>query len=168
MTHPIDKLEYWKERIAGAKNRRHEHYSVYEIGDQAWAGIAAIHEKIIRQFTQGKKTLDAACGYGRASEWVEDYTGVDFSPDFIVEARAKYPGKDFIVASLEDLSFFDKDEFDIVFCISVRHMIINNLGADAWAKMEKELCRVGKQVLLLEYGNALDGAGDADKYELLK
>lgn len=96
------------------------------------------------------RVLDAGCGYGRSSVYFDDYVGVDFSPDFIAKAKSKYPGKTFIQGNLKELPFKDK-EFDWAFCISIKKMIIDNLGEEEWSKMQKELSRVAKKVLILEY-----------------
>lgn len=142
----VNSTQFWKHRIDTAQK---EHYSVYVTTEEAWKKIGEIHKNIIKQECGGK-ILDAGCGYGRMSEWVHDYTGVDFSPDFIEIARLKYPDKKFMVADLEALPFKDK-EFDWAVCISIKHMIEGNLGKEAWQKMETELKRVAQKVLILEY-----------------
>lgn len=142
----VDQIGFWKERIETAQK---EHYSVYVTTDEAWKKIAEIHKGII-QNECGGKILDAGCGYGRMSEWVQNYTGVDFSPDFIDIAKKKYPEKEFVVASLSELPF-KKEEFDWAVCISIKHMIVGNVGEEAWKDIETELKRVAKKVLILEY-----------------
>ena len=144
----IDQHSFWKERIDNADR---EHYSVFICSDDEWNRIGQIHKDIIQKETSGK-VLDAGCGYGRASEWVEDYTGVDFSPDFIELAKSKYPNKTFIQASLKGLPFKD-NEFDFAFCISMKAMVVGQMGEKEWDLMEKELKRVAKKLLILEYGN---------------
>jgi len=145
---PIDKEEFWKERI---DNAAREHYSVYVTSEFDWKYIYTTHKAIIEEhIPQGVKVLDAGCGYGRMSMLFDNYTGVDFSPDFIREANKKYAGKKFIQANLKELPFGD-GEFDWAFCVSIKRMVIDNLGEDEWNKMEKELKRVAKKVLILEY-----------------
>lgn len=151
----VDKVEFWKERIEKAQQ---EHFSVYVTTEPAWIKIAEIHKKICDQEIGGK-VLDAGCGYGRASEWFKDYTGVDFSPDFIEKSRSKYPNKKFVLASLKSLPFQDK-EFDWVVCVSIRAMIRNYQGHEHWEEMEKELRRVGKKILILEYT-------EPERYEII-
>jgi len=148
MSKPIDKLEFWKKRIDEAPK---EHYSVYIIDEFRWKRILDSHIKRFEEIIpKGSKVLDAGCGYGRMSEYFDNYTGVDFSPDFINKAKSKYPDKNFIVGNLKELPFRDK-EFDWAFCVSIKAMVENNLGKDEWAKMQKELLRVSKKVLILEY-----------------
>lgn len=142
----MGKIEFWKERIA---NARKEHHSVYVTSESDWDYIGQVHKEILGNVVSGR-VLDAGCGYGRMCEWVKDYTGVDFSPDFIEIAKKKYPSKVFIQADLKELPFKD-NEFDWVVCISIKNMIIGNQGGEVWDVIEKELKRVSRRVLLLEY-----------------
>lgn len=162
MKQPVDKIEFWKGRIERvAREKKPENYSVYISHKSQWEGIAAVHKALIRKHCAGKVVLDAGCGYGRVSEWVDNYTGIDFSPDFIALARVKYPTGNFMVADLLDLSHFNDHNFDVAVVISIKQMIIDNLGPHVWDKMEKELRRVAKEVLILEYI-------DPEKFELLQ
>jgi ubiquinone/menaquinone biosynthesis C-methylase UbiE len=148
MSKPVDKIGFWKHRIDTAQS---EHYSVYVIHEQGWKRINDIHNEIFDGLIKkDDKVLDAGCGYGRWADKFDNYVGVDFSPDFIERAKKKYPNKEFIVAKLEELPFKDK-EFDWAFCVSIKKMIVDNMGEEAWQKMEDELKRVAKKVLILEY-----------------
>lgn len=150
---PVTTPAFWKERIERASKEGREHYSVYLARQTLWDAIGEAHKKILARECVGYKTLDAGCGYGRASEWVEDYTGVDISPDFIQLAQQKYPTRTFILADLVRLPFAD-NHFDVAFCISIKNMVVGNLGEGAWEPMEEELKRVANRVLLLEYEEA--------------
>ena len=97
--------------------------------------------------------LDAACGYGRLSPIFEKYIGVDFSPDFINIARKSFPKKEFLVANIKELPFED-NKFDWSICSSLKTMIEENSGEEEWNKMKKELLRVSKKILILEYTEA--------------
>lgn len=147
---PIDTVNFWKERIDYAKKQGKEQFSVYQANDTLWSRITEIHKKVIKQLGVNGKVLDAGCGFGRASEWFTDYVGVDFSPDFIAEAKRKYPDRTFVQSDLKKLDFKDKS-FDWVIVISIKEMIVDNLGQEEWDAIEKELKRVGKKVLILEY-----------------
>jgi SAM-dependent methyltransferase len=147
---PVSATDFWKERIARAERDGIEHYSVYLANPPLWESIITAHERIIRKETADLSVLDAGCAYGRVSQWVDNYYGVDISPDFIDIARAKYPHKSFEVADLRALPFAD-EQFDIAVVVSIREMIIGNLGGEVWDEMEKELKRVCKRVLVLEY-----------------
>lgn len=82
---------------------------------------SARYEKIARSATfRGKMVLDVGCGFGDIIPFIRResvdfyYTGVDIVPEFIEEARKKYPqGKfiqrDYFSAPLEEV-------FDIVIC----------------------------------------------------
>lgn len=143
----VNDPQFWKQRIETA---RQEHFSVYVTTPESWEIIAQIHKKIIQDLVGNDKVLDAGCGYGRASEWLKNYIGVDFSPDFIELAKQKYPDKTFIQGNLQSLPFKDK-EFGWAFCISMKNMIRGNQSPEDWDLMEKELKRVAKKVLILEY-----------------
>lgn len=153
MTKPIDKKEFWKERLERADRNGVLHYSVFITSPTEWKQIRARHIEILSMIPNGAKVLDAGCGYGRASRWFKkkDYTGVDFSPDLIDRARLKYPDRKFVRADLNNLPFNDR-EFDYAFCISIERMVLDNLGHEAWALMEKEIRRVAKELIILEYG----------------
>lgn len=168
--HEIDTLEFWKKRIDEAKKINHLHYSVYLANDRIWAKILEAHMQVINKVIQPTdRVLDAGCGYGRLSPIFENYTGVDFSSDFIAEAKRLYPEKNFEVQDLRKLPYVDK-EFDIGLVVSIKHMVIGNMGLQAWLPMEKELRRVCKKVLILEYGEMEDYTDTKEsmaKYEIL-
>lgn len=150
MNKGVDMLDFWKQRIETAQ---YERYSVYVCNSTQWGNIEVAHREIIKERIKPEaKVLDAACGYGRMSWHFDNYTGVDFSPDFIERAKKKYPGKNFLVADLHHLPF-EKKSFDWAIGVSIKRMIRENLGPDAWIPMEKELLRVAKRILILEYEN---------------
>lgn len=160
MGKPVDKTNFWRERIRQAKEAGKERYSVYLTSQNDWDKLNEVHKQIIKKhISRDDSVLDAGCGYGRASEWFRNYHGIDFSPDFIAMAQKMYPNKTFSVADLTALTFNNK-EFDWGICISIKQMIVANLGAEKWALMEKELRRVCQKVLILEYS-------DPDKYEIV-
>ena len=150
MSKPINKTEFWKERIETAQK---EHYSVYVCGEDMWKNINKVHETIIeREIKPSETVLDAGCGYGRWCEIFDNnkYFGVDFSPDFIKKAQEKYPEYLFAVKNLKDLQIKDKS-FDWAICVSIKKMVVDNLGEEEWNLMLKELKRVARKVLVLEY-----------------
>lgn len=150
MSKPVNKKEFWKDRIEKAKTSK-EHYSVYITSDEDWSSLNKAHKTILEPYKH-QKVLDAGCGYGRWSELFVNYTGVDFSPDFIEKAKATYPDQKFLIEDLKSLPFKD-NEFDMAFCVSIKQMIVDNLGQDEWNLMEKELLRVSEELLILEYTN---------------
>lgn len=150
MAKQVDKLSFWKERIDTAVK---DQYTVYVCSDQSWKEIMEEHTNIIEEnIPSDALVLDAGCGYGRMCELFspELYLGVDFSPDFINKAKNMYPDYQFSVENLKALPFKD-NQFDWSFCVSIKKMIIDNLGEAEWQFMEDELKRVSKNVLLLEY-----------------
>ena len=170
MSKPVDKVDFWKDRIEVAKKRNTLHHSVFIADRPLWNSISEKHKEILAKEVKLKDSvIDLGCGYGRGSEMVNcrKYIGVDFSPDFIDEAKVLYPDKEFMVADLKRLPFKDK-EFDVGFMISIKAMIRSNLGDEVWSEMEKECKRVCKKVLVLEYGTGDAGIkNDADHYEVL-
>lgn len=163
---PVDTIEFWKKRIDTAVS---EHYSVYVAHEILWKDINLIHERIIDQhIPKDSYILDAGCAYGRWAPHFGNYLGIDFSPDFIEKAKEKYPNKNFDVQTLERLPYEDKT-FDWGLVVSIKRMIVDNCGQESWDIMEKELKRVCKNVLILEYGNELPGGGSdgANEYEIL-
>lgn len=149
MRDAIETTQFWKDRIDGAKGRGILRYSVYNTSAEDWEYICSVHKKICDHYVSGK-VLDVGCGYGRLSEWFGDYTGIDFSPEFISEAKRIYPGKNFIVGDIKQMPYGDK-EFDWAICVSIKGMIIRELGEAEWLKQEKEIRRVAKNILILEY-----------------
>lgn len=148
MNKPVNKLEFWKERIDHAQK---EHYMVYVTGEQDWKRINKAHEEIFaKEVKDTDRVFDAGCGYGRWANRFTNYVGIDFSPDFIEKAKKNFPSKDFRVMDMKKLDFKDK-EFDVAFCVSIKKMIVDNLGENEWNLMQKELQRVSKKLLLLEY-----------------
>lgn len=148
MPKPVDKVDFWKERIETCVK---PHYSVYVVHETGWKRINDVHQSLFAKYIpKDAKVLDAGCGYGRWSSLFDNYVGVDFSPDFIKWAKKDHPGTEFLQADLKALPFKDH-EFDWAFCVSIKKMIEDNLGEEEWKKMEKELLRVAKKVLILEY-----------------
>lgn len=150
MSKSVTKISFWKDRIRGAVKR---HFMVYVTSDGDWQRINYEHEKILKtEIKKTDKVLDAGCGYGRWAKLfsMENYTGVDLSPDFVEMAHLENIGYKFLEGRLESLPFQD-GEFDVAFCVSIKEMIIDNCGQELWDAMQKELKRVAKKLLILEY-----------------
>ncbi len=62
--------------------------------------------------------LDLGIGAGRTTAHLlkisSNYTGLDYVPAFVDEARARFPGTDILVGDARDLSRFDDGSFDLV------------------------------------------------------
>lgn len=148
----VTSISFWKDRIRGAAKR---HFMVYVTSEGDWQRINYEHEKILRtEIKQTDKVLDAGCGYGRWAHLfsMDNYVGVDLSPDFVEMAHLENIGWKFIEGKLESLPFQD-GEFDVAFCVSIKEMIIDNCGQELWDAMQRELKRVAKKLLILEYTN---------------
>jgi len=143
-------IDFWKQRIRGAG--KYLNYIYYQTNPLNWDKIERVHKEIIKKERVEGKILDAGCGHGRISNWFDDYTGVDFSPDLIEIGKRENPDKRFIQADLKKLPFKDK-EFDWAICISIRHIVIRDSGQEEWNKIEKELKRVSKKILILDYSS---------------
>ena len=154
MSKPIDTLKFWKDRIDAAKKEGPMHYSIYL--KKTMSDIDARHHQIIQKLginKQGVQVLDAGCGYGRNAKWFSEknYVGIDFSPDFIDEAKIHFPDYDFHVVDLMIPLPFGEKQFDWAIFNSIRQMVEGNLGKEAWETMLENTKKVAKNVLILEY-----------------
>jgi len=149
---PTQNLDFWKQRIKEGGNVEQG----MAVGFQ-WNVIDPIHKEYIDKYIKPTdKVLDVGCGYGRISQWFKDenYTGVDFVPEFFEEAGKRHPSKNFFLSNLDELPFEDK-QFDWGLLISVKVVIRSDPnGEKIWKKVEKELKRVCKKLLILEYGDS--------------
>ena len=152
MTTPQD-LEFWEERMNRGARFGQPHRSVLDEPASTWDRFNRETKNVLDQlldFYAPSSVLDAACGVGNLNEYVPDpisYTGVDFSPHMIEQARNTYPDKKFEVMDLRNLTF-SSEKFDLVFCRGVEGVIIEAFGQAAWDLIEKELLRVSKTVLV--------------------
>lgn len=157
MAKPVDKLSFWAQRLKEAREQGKDiRYAVFQTNPRNWIDIDDAHSKIIQEVISLRDTvLDAGCGFGRATQFFlpGQYLGIDQSPELIEEAKQFYPNYSFFEGNLNQLTFED-NSFDWALCISIKIMIINNLGYDAWGKIQKELLRVTRKgILCLEYGD---------------
>jgi len=158
MSFEVGSLDFWKDRINTAKGRGKIHHSIYELDDNLWAAVEYRHMTIIKKHVpEESKVLDIGCGYGRLSRYfnTSKYEGVDFSEDFLSIAKESNPEHKYTQADLTKLPY-DDNEFDWGVGVSIKWMIQREMGEDAWAPMQKELERVCKNLIFLEYS---DGEG---------
>lgn len=169
MAEPILDPDYWHHRMMAAP-KGEDHRAVFLCPKESWDKIELVHRAILcRHIKPNTSIFDAGCGWGRLLdmlplEWMGAYLGVDLSPDFIDKARRlhQYPrrGRDarFHVGNLMNLSLFtSSDKADLAICISIKPMVVRNLGAEAWDLMEAQLRTVAKSILLLEYDETDEG-----------
>ncbi|MBN1671849.1 MAG: class I SAM-dependent methyltransferase [Kiritimatiellae bacterium] len=68
----------------------------------------------------GKRILDVACGTGRTTAVLTDYsdlyTAIDYSAGMVEECRRKYPGVRVLQCDMRDMSIFGDAAFDFVLC----------------------------------------------------
>lgn len=151
MLNNVGNIDFWKKRLENAERSGTLHWSVYLANPVLMRKIDRAHKNVFDTLIPiGSSVLDAGCGYGRLCEFFDNYTGVDFSPDFIKKAKELYPHKVFIQADLQKLPFRD-GEFDWAFCVSIKDMIREYDSVEKWDNIEKELGRVAKKILVLEY-----------------
>jgi SAM-dependent methyltransferase len=151
---PVTQDSFWAERLAKAKNNYK--FSVYETSDMDWYEINRAHKHLFNEWKVNGKVLDAACGFGRLAEEFEDYTGVDISQTFINKAKELYPEKNFLCADIHEGLPFKDHGFDWAICVSLKEMLIREMGEEYWSKCLRELKRVAKKVLILEYTKRYD------------
>lgn len=175
MTEPIQDPNYWKARLDAAQRAGNLWHSVFCCGKDRWSKIEAKHREILARVVHpGWSVLDAGCGYGRLLDLMPDtwhgyYLGVDSSPAFIDLAREMHNTYEevgthmnvchFLVADLRMLpSIYPDKEFDLAVMISVRPMVVRNMGQGEWDKIEAEVRRVSKRLLYLEYDPSSEGS----------
>jgi hypothetical protein len=165
VTEAIDNPDYWRTRLLLAQRTGHLHHAVFRCGKERWEEIARRHKEILARTIKGHDSvLDCGCGWGRLLElmpetWQGLYLGIDLSPDFVSLGVENNPGKWFQVGDLKEASKLTTgppprpfpDVFDWAVMISVRPMIVRNQGQDAWDAMEREIRKVARQLLYLEY-----------------
>tara|TARA_R110000787_G_scaffold283062_1_gene395414 strand:+ start:1011 stop:1529 length:519 start_codon:yes stop_codon:yes gene_type:complete len=168
MKRAVEKEQFWDDRIDTAKKRGMLHHSIYESPPELWKAMEDRHKRIILEHVgSSESVLDIACGYGRFSNYFDSssYVGVDFSKSFINIAKENNPNHKFTQSRIETLPFGDY-HFEWGFGVSIKAMIIRENGQDSWDVMEKELRRVCKNLIFLEYS---DGKGNhlVEDYEVI-
>ena len=163
---PIFELDFWQKRLDEARKINLLSHSI-GMGFN-FPLIDKIHEQIIqKEIKKGEKVLDFGCGYGRSSHWFDrdDYVGIDLVPDFIQTAQTMFPEYRFLVHDLRKPFPFKRKEFDWGIGISMKEMIRRDAGQEEWEKIVKNLKKVCKKLLILEYGNSREE--EIKKYEVL-
>lgn len=121
-----------------------------------------LEQPIVREILDGLPpgiALDAACGTGRHSEYLNalghEVVGVDTSPEMLAKARAKVPSGKFLEADLHGLPLPD-DSFDAIVCaLALTH--VPNL-ASVLAEFVRVL-RPGGHVLVSDSRGLVGDAG---------
>ena len=105
----------------------------------------------------GDSILDVGCGFADFKLWFEnqsgalDYTGVDLSPDLMIEAAKRHPDAELLVGDLFDMEFADQS-FDWVILSGALNELLHDDGAYARRIITRmfELCRKGVAFNLLD------------------
>ena len=161
MTMPQDILNptFWQKRLYGAEQL---HHAVFRCSADKWQHIEQRHQELLAQHVKPTDSvLDAGCAWGRVvsllpSNWQGVYTGIALFPEFIDLARRWHSDHTFHVGDLRDNLHYlteplSQPRYDWAVAISMRPMIIRNLGEEGWELIQQRLCSVASRVLLLEY-----------------
>jgi len=138
--------EFWTERIKQANGNFYDAMQ----GGVDWDKVQEEHTKIFAKHLEGK-VLDAGCGIGLVipclPETVTEYTGMDISPDFLKEAKRRFPKHKFIEGNVMETPF-KENEFDWV--------IARGMGGHPseppsafFKNLRGELTRIGRSVIVL-------------------
>ena len=159
MSNPVNDPSFWRDRLSNALAEGQPHKALYHVDPETWANINMVHKQVLSQLLNTKNhvsILDAGCGLGELVNLLPDiphsYKGIDISPEFISYARHRHPRHQFELRDAADTGFSER-AFDLAVCRSLEGMIKNELGFEAWRKIETELLRVADRLLLLNYSN---------------
>jgi len=75
-----------------------------------WHGQPGYFRDVTRHFSPGTRILDVGCGSGWLADHLDDYTGVDGSPDAVRAATEK--GRNVSLADVDERLPFDDAQFD--------------------------------------------------------
>jgi SAM-dependent methyltransferase len=172
---PVASETFWENRLEKVKqDPKNLHRCIYEVDRPVWDDIQMWHKRTLESLLVNTKVLDAGCGYGAMTEilpQVQKYVGVDQSKALLKAMDSLYPSYANIQAKLDNLPFEDY-EFDWVVCRSIKKMILDNVGEEAWLRIEIELLRVARKLLILEYedpqGFSIVRSGHARHKKLLR
>jgi len=108
---------------------------------------------IIIDLYNGEPILDVGCGagvlYNQLPSYIKkNYTGVDFTPEFIELCRKRYPKGNWRIEDIFNLSFKDKT-YNIINTTNVlQHIHKGNWNIDDWKMGAKELIRVSNKYII--------------------
>lgn len=145
--------DYWSGRLRGASLR---HMAVFRTTPDNWLAIERRHREILgRLIKPSDSVLDIGCGWGRLlgmlpEGWDGDYLGVDLCPEFVAIAQREHPGFAFVAGDATEFLSRAPVETDWAVMISIRPMILRNLGEEYWRSLECVVSRCAKRLLYLE------------------
>lgn len=142
----FDHPHFWRQRIEEAGGN----YLDAIQGGVDWDKVKECQKELFEKFLHGK-VLDAGCGIGRTIEIMPDdvtkFIGIDISPDFIEEAKRRYPEGDFRVMNAKKTTFKD-NEFDWVVAAGMGGHP-KDPHSDFFTELKGELIRIGRSVIFL-------------------
>lgn len=170
MKEPILDPDYWKRRLSSV-SEMNLHHSIFKCPHKEWNRIEEKHKRILKRYINPKDlVIDAGCGYGRLlnlmpDKWIKyqnsinntGYLGIDLSQDFVQLAREKHPNFEFCTEDVTKKEFHlldfceDGPIYDWAICVSIRPMMIRNLGQEVWDQVEENLHKLANKILYLEY-----------------
>lgn len=156
MKRPIDNPKFWAQRLKDTSSND-RHHAVFVCTNAMWEQINERHRVALANHVRPTdKVLDLGCGWGRLLDLLPphaSYTGIDLCPDFIAMARMERPGHQFHCGRfLEVLPPMQDKAYDVGILVSIRGMILRELGEEAWEKNLEQMSRVCRRLLFLEYG----------------
>ncbi len=175
MSLPVFDPEYWSHRLRESP-RGQLHHAVFKCTGSQWSAIAAKHRSILMgHISPQDNILDVGCGWGRLlgllpHHYRGNYVGIDLCSEFInladrlYELSAGMPGGAGVHSSVR---FVDGDVrhlethlenhqrqpgyFDWAVFISIRPMVLRNVGKPAWDEIDVKVREFCKKLLFLEY-----------------
>jgi cyclopropane fatty-acyl-phospholipid synthase-like methyltransferase len=109
--------------------------------------IKAIIRDYIRPY-EGMKVLDIGCGTGFILDYLPkqiDYTGIDYSAEYISYARKKYGGKGmFIQGDVSDVAQTPIGQFNEIIAIGLLHHLPDDKADDVLSLVHKNLLPDGR------------------------
>lgn len=157
MAEPILDPEYWRTRLQTAPPSQ-IHTAIFRCPYERWVAIENKHREILAaSIHDTESVLDVGCAWGRLlslmpRSWNGEYLGVDLSPDFINLARLQYGTRRFEVLDISTLEAAPiEPRYNWAIMISIRPMIVRNLGIEYWTGVERGIRRSAEKLLYLEY-----------------
>ena len=168
MSEPVFDPDYWKRRLELARGI---HQSVFLTTDEHWRRIEDKHRAILTKHVKPTDSvLDCGCGYGRMVALLPPgalYTGIDVSPALVDLAREMHsPSRYPVRTSYSDPMFMVCDlmhalpvrDYDWAIVCSMRRMVKQNVGTEAWDTIEANIRARARKLLYLEYDENDEGS----------
>lgn len=153
---PHESPTFWAKRLAKAKREDDPIWTaILSTTEDGWNAIQDHTTKVVSCLLRdGDKVLDAGCGIGslveclKAANLLVEYRGVDYCPEMVAAAQAKYR-LPFEIHDIKELPYAD-DSFDWVVCRGLEGTAKTLVSLAAWARMEREMLRVARRLLLID------------------